>query len=106
MNSGQVSPWLWNGSHRRQVPNLSNHPDTQRLSAHRISQPEQAIATGLQTADKERQGLLWAGGGGVLGRGWLSFALFLLRLCLHTSLPTRGLELPGGAALRAEREAG
>lgn len=71
-----------------------------------LNHTEQAIATGLQTADKEQQGLVWAGGGGVLGCGWLSFALFLLWLSLHTSLPTRGLKLPGGAMLRAERQAG
>lgn len=27
-----------------------------------LNHTEQAIATGLQTADKERQGLVWAGG--------------------------------------------
>lgn len=76
-----------------------------------LNHTEQAIATGLQTADKELQGLVWAGGwglgcglgvGGVLGCGCLSSTLCLLWLCLHTSLPTWGLKLPGGAMLRAD----
>lgn len=41
-----------------------------------LNHTEQAIATGLQTADKARQGLVWAGGGGS-ARVWLAQLCFV-----------------------------
>lgn len=45
-----------------------------------LNHTEQAIATGLQTADKELQGLVWAGGWGC-ARVWLAQLSFVSTLC-------------------------
>lgn len=46
-----------------------------------LNHTEQAIATGLQTADKEQQGLVWAGGWGC-ARVWLARLWFVSTLAV------------------------